>query len=113
MDTRYRLHIAPKDTAAGAVPEIQTGGPITLFCAALIAVCFAAPLLMSLPQTLDAVASPTPLIRETIGQAALQTATGATPEPTFHERYPVQGATSWVDTLEESELAAWRLHSSD
>ena len=113
MDTKYRLHIAPKDTAEGSVPEIQTGGPITLFCAALIGVCFAAPLLFSLPQTLDAAVSSAPLIRETMGQAALQGATGGAPEPTFHERHPLQATDSWVDTLEESELATWRLRSSD
>jgi hypothetical protein len=113
MDTRYRLHIAPKDNAEGAVPEIHTGSPITLFCAAVIGVCFAAPLLMTLPQTLDAAASPAPLLRETMDQAALQAAMGAAPEPTFHERYPVPPAGSWVDTLEESELAAWRLRASD
>ena len=113
MDTKYRLHIAPKDTAEKSVPKIQTGGPITLFCAAVIGVCFAAPLLLSLPQTLDAAVSPAPPIRETMGQTAFQDATGGAPEPTFHERHPVQATDSWVDTLEESELATWRLRSSN
>ena len=106
-------HRTRRTPLKGAVPEIETGGPITLFCAAVIGVCFAAPLLFSLPQTLDAAVSPAPLIRETMGQAVSQGATGAAPEPTFHERHPLQATDSWVDTLEESELATWRLRSSD
>ena len=113
MDTKYRLHIAPKDTAEGAVPEIETGGPITLLCAAVIAACFAAPLLLTLPQTLDAAGAPAPLIRETIGEAAFQAATGAVPESTFHERHPAPATAAWVDRLEESELATWRQRASD
>lgn len=113
MDTRCNLHIAPRDNAEGAVPELEADGMITLFFVGVVVVCFAAPLLMSLPQMLDAAASPAPLIRETMDQAALQAAAGGAPGPTFNERHPVMVPGPWIDMHGESALATWRLRSSD
>lgn len=112
MDTKYKLHLRPEDSDAGAVPEIRTGGAITLFCVAVIGLSFGAPLLVTLPQMLDAVASAPPLIDDTLRAATSQPLAPA-PEPTFHERYPSQATGSWIDTLEESELATWRMRASD
>jgi hypothetical protein len=96
MDTRYRLHIAPEDAAAGAVPDVKDRGPVMLLFVTLLILAFALPLLATLPQTLDAAASPPP---------AAVTEPRATPpgERPFHERYPVRATTSWEDSLEQTE----------
>lgn len=93
------------DFSAGAVPEVQTSGVTMIVCAALVAVCFAAPLVLTLPQALDAAASPAPTLREAIVAASTQVP--------FHEQYPVQPTTNWVDSLDESGLAQWRMRASD
>jgi hypothetical protein len=113
MDTRYKVDITPKDSAAGAVPELQTCGPITVFCIVVIGLSFGAPLLMTLPQMLDAAASPAPLISEVLQVGAGQSAAAVGPERTFHDAHSAQATRGWVDTLEDRELAVWRLRSSD
>jgi len=102
MDTQHRLRIAHKGAGAGS--EVHKGA-VMLFCVAVVAVCFAAPLLLTLPKTLDAAERPAPTPVEPASEHA--------PEAPYHERYPVQGTSDWTDTLEETELAAWRLRSSD
>ena len=105
MTNKANLRIAATDASAGAVPDVETG-PITVVVGALlVAVCFAAPLLLTLPQTMDAAASAGPSIREVAVTAA--------PEATFHERYPGQPSVDWTDSLDESSLAEWRMRASD
>jgi hypothetical protein len=96
MDTKCRLHLAPKDADAGAVPDVKERGPLMLLVITLLILAIALPLLATLPQTLDAAASP---------PAAMATAprTVQSTERPFHERYPVQAATSWEDSLEQTE----------
>jgi hypothetical protein len=62
----------------------------------IMILAFALPLLATLPQTLDAAASPPP---------AAVTVPRATPpgERPFHERYPVRATTSWGASLEQTE----------
>ena len=113
MDTRYKVDITPKDSAAGAVPELHTCGPITVLCIVMIVLSFGAPLLMTLPQMLDAAASPAPLISEVLQGVASQGTLAAGPERTFHDAHSAQSSRAWVDTLDGRELAVWRLRSSD
>ena len=91
MNTKPNLQIATQDSSAGAIPEIESGGVTMAVCVAIVAVCFAAPLFLTLPQAMDAAASPVPVIVEA----------GAAPADgqTFHERYPVK-ATAPSDPIE-------------
>lgn len=113
MDTRYEVEITPKDTAAGAAPEMQTCGPITVFCMVVIAVSFGAPLLMTLPQMLDAAASPPPLISEVLRGGSAPGTMASAADRTFHDAQSAQATRAWVDTLDDAALAVWRLRSSD
>jgi hypothetical protein len=98
MNTKSSLHIATReDRAAGASGEAQSEGLTTIIGALVVMTCFAAPLLLTLPQTMDAAASPAPMIREAV--AADSNA------PTFHERHPLQAGTDWSDPLEQSVVA--------
>ena len=105
MDTKYRLHVSPEDTGAGAVPDVDSRSPMALLFITLMILALAAPLLLTLPQTLDAAVSPPP------AATALRPTPAA--ERPFHERYPVQATTSWEDSLEQTELATWRARASD
>ena len=96
MDTKYTLHITPKDASAGAVPDVDSRSPTTLLFITLMILALSAPLLATLPQTLDAAAGPLPA-------AAAAPRAEASSERPFHERYPVQATTSWEDTLEQTE----------
>ena len=103
MNPNTSLRLASNDTALE--PEhAETSGLTMIVCALLVAVCFAAPLLLSLPHAMDAAASPAPTISEAVGVAAV---------PTFHERHPVQAGVDWVDSLEQAEIAQWRMRASD
>ncbi|HZN25742.1 MAG TPA: hypothetical protein VFB75_16065 [Burkholderiales bacterium] len=104
MKTKYTLHIAPTDSNAnaGAMRDADGRRPTIVLLIALVLLAVAAPLLVTLPQTLDAVASPPPAVVRI----------PATEEP-FHEQYPVQATTSWEDTLDMGERAIWRMRSSD
>ena len=113
MDTRYEVDITPKDSAAGTTAELQTCGPITVFCVAVIALSFGAPLLMTLPQMLDAAAGPAPLISEVLQAGAARAAITARPERSSHDAQSAPATRAWVETLEGEELANWRLRSSD
>ena len=93
MNTKTSLHLASQDASAGEIPVADTTGLTMIVCTLLVAVCFAAPLLLTLPATMDAVASPVPVIGDI---AASEPSVG-----TFHERHPVQAGTDWVDTMEE------------
>ena len=113
MDTRYGLDITPKDSAAGAAAELQTCGPITVFCMVVIVLSFGAPLLMTLPRVLDAAASPAPLISEVLQAGASRTTFAPQPERPFRDVQSAQATRAWVETLEGEALANWRLRSSD
>ena len=105
MNTRMSLHTATSDASAGEIPAAETGGLTMIICTLLVAVCFAAPLLLTLPQTMDAVASSRPVLSDI--------AVGDVAAATFHERHPVQAGTDWFDSLEDAELAQWRMRASD
>ena len=106
MNTKASLHIATNnDGAERATREPRAEGLTILIGALVVMTCFAAPLLLTLPKAMDAAAKPTPLISE----AAAADFTG----PAFHERYQVQASQDWVDSLEETELAQWRMRASD
>ena len=105
MNAKTSLRIATNDVSAGEIPETDTSALTMIVCALLIAVCFAAPLLLTLPQTMDAVASSRPVWSD-IGVSEAAAAT-------FHERHPVQAGTDWYDSLEEAEVAQWRMRASD
>jgi hypothetical protein len=104
--------VKPEHNDAGAIAEVRTGSAIMLFCVGVIGLSFGVPLLMTLPQMLDAAASAPPLIQDTLRAATAQPLTAAS-EPTFHERHALKATDSWADTLDESQLAAWRMRSSD
>jgi hypothetical protein len=76
-----------------------------LLCITLMILAVSAPLLVTLPQTLEAAASPAP--------AVALPSSSQSGEPAFHQRYPTDATTSWSDSLDETELAAWRMRSSD
>src|SRR5687767_10443430 len=97
MNTKAHLHIATKDVTAGAVPEVETAGISIILGALLVVACFAAPLLLTLPQTMDAAASPRPSVRDVVITSV--------PETAFHERHPAAVKESWTDTLDETALA--------
>ena len=106
MDTRYRLHIFPKSAGEGAVPKVSRS-PLTLLFVTLMILALAAPLLLTLPRTLDAAVSPSAAAN------AAPAAAAADPGRPFHEQYPAQATTSWEDSLEQTELATWRARASD
>ena len=93
MNTKPNLQIATKEPSAGAIPEIESGGVTMAVCVAIVAVCFAAPLFLTLPQAMDAAASSAPVIAEG-GASGLG-------GPTMHERYPVKATSlpEWVETF--------------
>ena len=93
MYTKPNLQIATKEPSAGAIPEIESGGVTMAVCVAIVGVCFAAPLFLTLPQAMDAAASPAPA--PVIVEAGAPAAFG----PTMHERYPVK-ATSIPESVE-------------
>jgi hypothetical protein len=103
MDTKYKVNIAPRDAAAGAMPDLEVRRPITLLCITLIVLAVAAPLLVTLPQTLDAAASPAPATARA----------SAAPERSYRAEPSVQRAELSVDTADPHEVALWRLRSSD
>ena len=86
MNTKPNLQIATKEPAAGATPEIESGGVTMAVCVAIVGVCFAAPLFLTLPQAMDAAASPAPVI--------VEAGTAGVAGPTMHERYPVKEAST-------------------
>src|SRR5687767_11094001 len=87
------------DASAGAIPEICTNAAVLLLCAALLTLALTAALLLTLPGALDAVAGSTPVIDVDATQ--------------IDERHTGQVIADWVDGLSDSELAVWRLRSSD
>ena len=100
MDIRHRLYLAREGGASDTRNDA-----VILFCVGVVAVCFAAPLLLTLPQTLDAAERPV--------AASIERAASGASEAPDHERYPVQATSDWVDSLEETELAVWRQRASD
>ena len=94
MNTKASLHIATHyDVPAGSAREPKPEGLTMIIGALVVMTCFAAPLLLTLPQTMDAAASPGPMISEAVAADA--------PTGTFHARYPVKAGVDWVDSMEE------------
>jgi hypothetical protein len=103
MHTKYRLHMFPKSSGDDTVPKVRRSR-LTLLFITLTILALAAPLLLTLPRTLDAAVSLPP--------AASAPAMAASERP-FHEQHPMQATTSWEDSLEQTELATWRARASD
>ena len=94
MNTKASPHISPiYSVPAGSAPEAKPEGLTMILGALVVMMCFAAPLLLTLPQTLDAAARPIPMISEAVAADA--------PAGTFHERYPVKAGADWADSMEE------------
>ena len=104
MDTKATLRDADHEVGAGAIPEIQTAGFTMMVCALLVAVCFAAPLFLTLPQALEAAGTAPSAISGAVGDAG---------QVTFHERHMVPSALDSAGGFEESRLAQWRMRASD
>lgn len=96
---------AKENVVAGAVSPPETGGLTTIIGGLVVLACFAAPLFLTLPETMDSAARP----RALIGEARASDVR----EPTFHERHPAQAGVQWTDTLDEGGLAQWRARTSD
>jgi hypothetical protein len=101
MDTHYHVNITARGAAARATADADVRRPITLLCITLVVLALAAPLLVTLPQTLDAAASPAPV-----------SATASTSAERFY-RAERAGQDSGVDIVTADELAVWRMRSSD
>ncbi|HYH43808.1 MAG TPA: hypothetical protein VD867_17700 [Burkholderiales bacterium] len=94
MNTKASPHIAPNySIPAGSAPESKKEGLTMIVGALVVMMCFAAPLLLTLPQTMDAAARPIPMIGEAVAADA--------PTGTFHERHPVKAGADWADSMEE------------
>jgi hypothetical protein len=105
MNMKCKLRLCPGQPAGDNAPDSTGRRPVMLICITLMFVALAAPLLLTLPRTLDAAQSPAP--------AMTMPTPASVSEPAFHERHAPQGTTSWSDSLEESALATWRLRYSD
>lgn len=106
MNTNSAAHSAANDNlAAGAVSPTDTSSLTTIIGGLVVLACFAAPLFLTLPETMDSAARPRPLISEA-GAADVR-------EPTFHERHAGQAGVEWTDTLDQAGLAQWRMRVSD
>ena len=106
MNTNSASHTATRDhVAAGEVSPPATGSLTTIIGGLVVLACFAAPLFLTLPDTMDSAVRPPALIGEA-GAADIR-------ELTFHERHPAQSGVEWTDTLDEAGLAQWRSRSSD
>jgi len=98
MNTESGLQNATSaNVAAGAASPHYAGSLTTIIGGVVVLACFAAPLFLTLPETMDSAARPSPLISEAVAADVR--------EPTFHERHPVQGSVDWTDTLDEARLA--------
>lgn len=93
------------NVAAAAMSPPDTGSATTIMGSLVVLACFAAPLFLTLPDTMDSAARPRPLISEA-GAADVR-------EATFHERHPAQAGVEWTDTLDEAAVAQWRMRASD
>jgi hypothetical protein len=82
------------------------GSPLTLLlCAALVATCSAAAVILALPYLVGTGTDPAAGVRAVMPSDA--------PKAPFHERYAPAARTAWIDTLNEAELAQWRMRASD
>ena len=104
MDMNWRVHMPPEQQAGGG-PDVTARRAVMLLCVALLILAVVAPLLLTFPKKLDAAVGP-------VGAATDAAANEAAPVP-FHEQYPIQSSSSWVDSLEQGELATWRSRASD
>jgi hypothetical protein len=90
--------------AGGAVSSPDTGSITTIIGGLVVLASFAAPLFLTLPDTMDSATRPRPLISEA-GAADVR-------EATFHERHPAHAGAQWADSL-DGALAQWRMRASD
>ncbi len=100
------LNVSNDNLAAGTVSGApETGSATTVIGSLIVLACFAAPLFLTLPDTMDSAARSRPLISEASAADVR--------EATFHERYPAQSGVEWTDTLDEAGLAQWRTRATD
>lgn len=72
MNRKTGSQLEYKDPSIGAIPEVEVAGVMIIGCMLLIAACFAAPLLLKVPQTMDGAVSSRPTIREVSAGVALR-----------------------------------------
>lgn len=100
MDSSFKLERKHRKTRS--IRDVTTYRAIALLCVALVVVALSVPLLLTLPRTLDAVVSPMSVVGEASASGS------SVPRP-----FPAASAESWVDTMEEGEVARWRMRASD
>ena len=92
MNARSGRQLGYKDPPMGAIPEIEAAGLTMIVCMLLIALCFAAPLLLELPRAPEDTATAGPSLRE-VGA-------GATPQAAAESVVPAKGAGSGMGTAD-------------
>ena len=100
VNTKAHLERTAKDPSAGAIAETETGATM-LVCALLVATCFAAPIFLTLPETMDTAVNVPPAT----GRLAR-----AMPG---HEREPAPPTLVRTGALDERALETWRLRATD
>jgi hypothetical protein len=102
VNSSFKRGVGDKQPEARISRDMTTCRAIVLFCVALIVIALCAPLLMTLPRTLDAALRPV----SAVGEASAS-------ESSLPEQSSGVSADSWVDTMEEGEIAQWRMRASD
>lgn len=92
MDARTVRPLEHKEPPIGFTSEVELAGVAVIACMLLIAVCFAAPLLLKLPQVMDGAVRPRPTIREVSEGAAVQSVVAGSQRRTSQQGAPT-GAT--------------------
>jgi hypothetical protein len=101
MDSTFKSKVGDKPQTR-ATRDPTACRAVALLCAALAVIALCAPLLVTLPRTLDSVVTP----MSVVGKASAS-------ESSTPEQSPAKPAESWVDPFEEGELAQWRMRASD
>ena len=101
MDSSFKREVEHRQQNT-RLRDVTTCRAIALLCVALVVIALSVPLLLTLPRTLDAVVSPMSVVGEAIAS-----------ESSLPGQSPAATAESWVDTLEEGEVARWRMRASD
>ena len=81
-----------KDPPMGAIPELEVAGLTMIVCMLLIAFCFAAPLLLKLPQAPEATATASP--------SSGEVGAGTTPQATADSVVPGKRAGAGMRTAD-------------
>ena len=101
MNIRFKREIGNKQPDTRGVRDMTTCRAVVLLCVALIVTALCTPLLVTLPRTLDAAVRPMiPVGEASATESSLSEHSSDAPD-------------SWVDTLEEGEIARWRMRASD